>query len=69
MENKTPSKMQTIIIGSAIGAVLGAVAGILLYQRAEQEQKQPQLSGSDGVKIGLGVLGIFRLITEIASRT
>ena len=42
MENKTPSKIQTIIIGSAIGAVLGAVAGILLYQRAEQEQKQPQ---------------------------
>ena len=68
MEEQKSSKIQTILIGTAIGAALGAIAGILLYQRAEQDQTKPQITGSDGVKIGLGVLAVLRLITDIGQR-
>jgi hypothetical protein len=68
MEEQKSSKIQTILIGAAIGAALGAVAGILLYQRAEQDQTKLQISGSDGVKIGLGVLTVLRSIADIGQR-
>lgn len=59
-------KTKTIVIGGLIGAAAGIIAALLLIQRAEETQQVPRLTASDGVKVGVGVLGLLRLISDIA---
>lgn len=61
-------KQKTIIIGAIAGTLSGLVAAYILIQRAEQQNAKPQLSAGDGVKIGLGVLGVLRLIADFANK-
>ncbi len=58
-------KTKTIILGTVIGAIAGAVSGFMLVKRAESEDKKPKLSAGDGVQLGLGVLGVMRLIAGL----
>lgn len=57
-----------IIIGALLGAAAGAMAAVILVQRAEEAHQSPKLTAGDGVKVGLGVLGLLRLISEIGSK-
>ncbi|MFN7036920.1 MAG: hypothetical protein ACK4SN_11205 [Bellilinea sp.] len=59
-------KTKTIVIGGLIGAAAGIIAALLLIQRAEENQQMPRLTAGDGVKVGVGVLGLLRLISDIA---
>jgi gas vesicle protein len=60
-------KVKTIIIGTVIGALAGAASGFLLVKRAESENKQPKLTASEGVQVGLGILGMLRQIAGFGS--
>ena len=60
MDNETKTK--TLIMGTIIGALAGAASAFLLIKRAESEDAQPKLSPGEGVQLGLGVLGLMRLI-------
>jgi hypothetical protein len=55
-------KTKTIIISTVIGALTGAGAALLLIKRAEKEDTQPKLSPGEGIQVGLGLLGLMRLI-------
>ena len=61
-------KTTTIIIGTVIGAAVGALSGFLLVKRAEAEQTQPKLTAGEGVQVGLGVLGVLRMIAGLGSK-
>ena len=61
-------KTQTILIGTAVGAITGAVAGFLLVKRAEQTQQPPNITASDGVKIGMGTMGLIRMISDLGNK-
>lgn len=63
-----PSNRKFILFGALLGAVAGGVAAFIFMQRAEESHQQPQLTAGDGVKIGLGVLGVLKLIADIGSR-
>lgn len=56
------TKTKTLVIGTIIGALAGAASAFLLVKRAESEDMQPKLSPGEGVQLGLGVLGLMRLI-------
>jgi hypothetical protein len=58
-------KTKTILIGALIGSLTGIIAALMIMQKAEKQSTQPQLSTGEGVKIGLGVLGLLRLVTEL----
>ncbi len=60
-------KTKTILIGTTVGAATGLVAALMMIQRAEKNQTTPQLSAGDGVKVGMGVLGVLRLLAELVS--
>jgi hypothetical protein len=64
MEESNSWKTTTLILGAVIGAVTGLVAAYILVQRAEAEQTRPKLNTGEGVKLGLGVLGLLRLLSD-----
>jgi len=65
MEESDNWKMKTLIIGGLAGLLTGLLAAYLLIQRAEQEEETPKLSAGEGVKVGVGVLGLLKLIADI----
>ncbi len=60
-------KTKTIIFGTVIGALSGAVSAYLLVKRAESENEKPKLSPGEGIQVGLGVLGLMRMIAGFGS--
>ncbi|MFO7972829.1 MAG: hypothetical protein R6U40_13925 [Desulfobacterales bacterium] len=60
MNNK--DKRKTLIFGTIIGALAGAASAYLLINRAESEGEEPKLSAGEGIQVGLGLLGLMRLI-------
>ena len=64
MEESDNWKMKTLIIGGIAGLLTGLLAAYLLIQRAEQGEEKPKLSAGEGVKVGIGVLGLLKLISD-----
>jgi hypothetical protein len=64
MDNNQNWKMKTLVIGGVIGALIGLGAAYMLVKRAELQGDTPQLSTGEGVKLGLGVLGLLRLLSD-----
>lgn len=58
-------KTKTLISGMVIGALAGVVSAYLLIKRAESEDTNPKLSAGEGVQVGLGLLGLMRLIAGL----
>lgn len=61
-------RKKTFIIGAVAGVLIGLASAYIVIQRSEQLNEEPKLTPGDGVKIGLGVLGVLRLVAEIAER-
>ena len=61
-------KTKTLLLGALIGAVTGLVGAFLLVQRAEQSKSLPKITAGEGVKVGLGVLGILRMLAEMVEK-
>jgi hypothetical protein len=59
-----PWKTRLLIGGGLIGLLSGVLAAFLMVKRAEKADSQPQLTPADGAKIGIGVLGLVKLISD-----
>ena len=58
-------KSKTLVMGIVIGAVAGAVSALLLIKKAETEHTTPKLTAGEGIQVGLGLLGVMRLIAGL----
>ena len=58
-------KPKVLIIGAVLGALVGLGAAFLLAQNAEKGGKAPQISAGDGVKLGVTVLGLLRMVSTL----
>jgi hypothetical protein len=61
-------KARTLIIGAVVGLISGIIAAYILVQRAEEEESRPRISAGEGVKVGLGVLGVLRTLADLAAK-
>ena len=61
-------KMKALIIGGVVGLAAGMIAALIFIQRAEMSEAKPKLSAGEGVKVGIGVLGVLRMISDLGTR-
>ncbi len=61
-------KRKTLLLGAAVGSIAGLIAAIIIIQRAEQQNTKPRLTAGDGIKLGLGILGVLRSLGEPGSK-
>jgi hypothetical protein len=59
---------KTLVIGAIVGAVAGVLGAYILVQAADKAGTKPQISAGDGVKVGLGVLAVMRLLADLGTR-
>jgi nitrate reductase gamma subunit len=68
MKEKDNWKMMVFVIGGIAGVVTGLAAAFMFIQRTEMHAARPKLTAGDGVRVGMGVLGVLSLIAELGSR-
>ena len=56
---------RVLIIGAVVGALVGLGAAYLLAQNAEKEGKPPEITAGDGVKLGVLVMGLLRMVATL----
>jgi hypothetical protein len=56
---------RTLLVGTILGAITGLIASYLLVKRAEDEESEVQITPKDGVKLGVGIISLFKLITSL----
>ena len=61
-------KKKTLLIGILVGAVTGAVGALVLIQSGEKAGQPPNLTAGDGVKVGVGLMAVLRLLSELSSK-
>jgi hypothetical protein len=61
-------KVKTLVIGGIAGMLTGLLAAYLLIQRSEQEESAPKLTAGEGVRVGVGVLGLLKMISDMGIR-
>lgn len=67
MDQSDNWKWKAMLLGTGIGAITGLLASLILVQHAERSQQKPELTAGDGVKIGVGVLGVLRMISDFSA--
>jgi hypothetical protein len=68
MEQLNNWKTKTIAIGVIAGLIFGVAAAMIVVERAEREGTEPSINAGDGVRLGLGVLGLMRLIADMGDK-
>jgi gas vesicle protein len=59
------NKNKTILLGALIGAATGLVAATLLNRRAEKNERETAITPSEGLKLGVLVIGLLRAIASL----
>jgi hypothetical protein len=62
---KSSWKAKALIIGSLVGALTGLGATYVMVQRSEEP---PEVGPTDGVKLGLLLLGLVRAVGDLGSQ-
>ncbi|MCD4672796.1 MAG: hypothetical protein K8R77_09045 [Anaerolineaceae bacterium] len=68
MENSQEWKTKMLLVSAGLGLLAGLTAAYIIIQNADAKEDKPQLNAGDGVKVGLGVLGVLRLIADIGNK-
>lgn len=58
-------KPKVLMIGAAVGLAVGVLGAYMLLQRAEKEQRPPELNVMEGIKLGVLVFGLLRSVSQL----
>ena len=68
MNQLKSSNTKILVIGGVLGLLSGVLAAYLLVQKSQEREEDLSISAGDGVKVGLGLLGVFKLISDLGDR-
>jgi hypothetical protein len=60
---------KVLAIGTALGAVTGLTAALLLVQRSKRLGEAPTLELGEGIKLGVLIFGLLRNVALLGERT
>jgi hypothetical protein len=66
MEEDRSWRTRTLLIGALVGALTGLGIAFAMVKRAEQQGEPVKLNTGDGVRLGMGVLGLIRQIGQLS---
>jgi hypothetical protein len=58
-------RTKTLLMGTIVGALVGAGAAYLLVQRAERDETEMRITPGEGVKLGVLVFGLLRQVAQL----
>jgi hypothetical protein len=64
MDEDRSWKTRTLLIGAVLGALTGVGVAFALVQRAEQRGEPVRLNTGEGVRLGMGMLGLIRMLGQ-----
>ena len=59
---------RVLLFGALIGAATGVVAAMMLQRRAQQTGDAITLTTSDGIQIGVLVMGLIRAVAALGEK-
>ncbi len=59
------NKALPIIIGGFLGAIMGVIAAFLFLRQTEKTETGSRITASQGVKAGMGILNLLRMISDL----
>lgn len=65
MEEMRSWKIKTLILGTILGALTGLGTAYLLTRRAEREGKPLSITSSQGIRLGVLLLGFIRQLLTL----
>lgn len=68
MEENSNWKTLAYVIGGAAGLITGLAAAYILIRKQETHDGQLAINAGEGVKIGMGVVGLLKLISESGAK-
>ncbi|MCP5096651.1 MAG: hypothetical protein GY943_13945 [Chloroflexi bacterium] len=69
--NNSPNSWKTkfLVLGAAVGAVVGLGTAYLLARTAEENSSEPpQINTTDALKAGVSIIGVVRGIAALGKR-
>lgn len=61
-------KTTTMLVGTLAGALVGAAAAYMMIKNGEREDVAPKITPQQGLQVGLGLLGLLKLISGVDSK-
>ena len=68
MEENRNRNTLIILIGGAAGLLTGLAAAFILIRKREANEGQLAINSGEGFKIGMGIVGLLKLISESGLR-
>lgn len=59
---------RVLLFGALLGAATGVVAAMMLQRRAQQTGDEITLTTSDGIQIGVLVMGLIRAVAALGEK-
>ena len=59
---------RVLLFGALIGAATGVVAAMMLQRRSQQTGDEITLTTSDGIQIGVLVMGLIRAVAALGEK-
>lgn len=64
MEENTNWKTLVLVIGGVAGLLTGLAAAFILIKKREASEGQLSINSGEGFKIGMGIVGLLKQISE-----
>jgi len=68
MNRTNSSRSKILLVGGLLGLLSGLLAAYILIQKSQDNEEDLSINAGDGVKVGLSVLGVLKLISDLGDR-